>query len=62
MGNKESLVAGIVDNVPAYSNRGVNFKSNHIMINDVKYYTGVKYLYYFNLDINVLSMQEGIFF
>lgn len=48
MGNKESLVAGVVDNVPAYSNRGVNFRSNHIMINDIKYYTGVKYVYYFN--------------
>ena len=32
--NKEPAVAGIVDNVPAYYNRGINFRSNYITIDN----------------------------
>lgn len=46
MGNcckKEAIVAGIVDNVPAYSNRGINFGANYVLFNNTNVYTGAKY-------------------
>lgn len=47
MGNScrsEPRIAGIVDNVPAYYNKGINFGSHYIKINERNIYTGVKYV------------------
>ncbi|CAD8077837.1 unnamed protein product [Paramecium primaurelia] len=41
--NKEPAVAGIVDNVPAYYNRGINFRSNYITIDNRQVFTGVRF-------------------
>ncbi|CAD8156971.1 unnamed protein product [Paramecium octaurelia] len=41
--NKEPAVAGIVDNVPAYYNRGINFRSNYVTFDNRQLYTGVRF-------------------